>query len=207
MEPTIRTDALIAVQQIDPSKLQEGDIITFYSRDPSLDGAVNTHRIVSIEEENGQYLFTTRGDANNVDDHYTTLEEDLIGKVVFISYPLGKLTRLISNPLIFIPIVLIPLAVLLLINLRNTISLARRIAKEEEEQAVREAVEALRRKRAEAQNARSQAEAVQNAACAEEQNARPQAEAVQNAACAEAHNSRPGDAASQNMAAAENADL
>jgi signal peptidase I len=149
MEPTIRTDALIAVQQIDPSKLQEGDIITFYSRDPSLDGAVNTHRIIAIDQKDGAYSFTTRGDANNIDDHYQTTEADLIGKVIFSSMAWGKAVRLLSNPLIFLPVIILPLAVMLIMNLYRTISLAKKIAREEEEAAIREALEALKKKREE----------------------------------------------------------
>jgi hypothetical protein len=91
-------------------------------------------------------VFSTRGDANNVDDRYDTQEDDLIGQVVFSSYFLGILVRLLANPLIFIPVILLPLAVLLLRNLWHTISLARQIAKQEEERAIRQAMEEIRKK-------------------------------------------------------------
>jgi signal peptidase len=147
MEPAITTDSLIVTHETDPADLEPGDIITFYSSDPMLDGAVNTHRIVSVTQEaDGQYVFVTRGDANNVDDHYETRAEDVIGQVVFISHFLGLLIRLLSNPLVFVPIILLPLAVLLIRNLWNTISLARMIAKQEQEQAIRQAVEEVRRR-------------------------------------------------------------
>jgi signal peptidase I len=149
MEPVIPTDALILVHEVDPSELEVGDIISFYSRDPSLDGAVNTHRIVAIDQSGEEYSFTTRGDANNIDDLYLTREEDLVGEVIFSSVAWGKAVRLLSNPLIFVPCVILPLAVMLILNLRRTILLAQKIAKEEEEAAVREALEALKKKREE----------------------------------------------------------
>lgn len=146
MEPAIPTNSLIVTHTTDPAELEPGDIITFYSRDPMLNGAVNTHRIVSVTQEDGQYVFSTRGDANNVDDRYDTQEDDLIGQVVFSSYFLGILVRLLANPLIFIPVILLPLAVLLLRNFWHTISLARQIAKKEEERAIRQAMEEIRKK-------------------------------------------------------------
>jgi signal peptidase I len=147
MEPSIPLDSLIVVKKTEPSELEVGDVISFYSKDPSLDGAVNTHRIVAIEEDGGHYSFTTKGDANNVEDHYTTTESDLIGKVVLVSYRWGQAVRLLSNPLIFIPIIILPLVIILIMNLHQTISLARKIAREEQEQIVKEALEEMKRKK------------------------------------------------------------
>ncbi|MBP3204621.1 MAG: signal peptidase I [Lachnospiraceae bacterium] len=147
MEPNIPTNSLIVVHRIEPGKLEEGDVISFYSRDPSLMGEVNTHRIVGIEEVGGRYIFSTKGDANNVEDQYVTYGEDVIGKVVFSSYRLGQGVRLISNPLLFVPLIIIPLVIMLGHSLWESITLAAKLAREEEEAAVREALEAIRKKR------------------------------------------------------------
>lgn len=147
MEPNIPTNSLIVVHRIEPGKLEEGDVISFYSRDPSLLGEVNTHRIVGIEEVGGRYIFSTKGDANNVEDQYVTYGEDVIGKVVFSSYRLGQGVRLISNPLLFVPLIIIPLVIMLGHSLWESITLAAKLAREEEEAAVREALDAIRKKR------------------------------------------------------------
>lgn len=147
MVPTYDVDTMILVQETDPSQIREGDVISFYSSDPMLDGAVNTHRVVRIEKDGGQYVYTTKGDGNNVEDPYDVKSEYLVGKVIWSSVILGKISRLVSNPLIFIPVILVPLAVILLSNFFQTISLARKIAKEEEEAAIRESVEQFRKKK------------------------------------------------------------
>ena len=147
MVPTYDVDTMILVQETDPSRIREGDVISFYSSDPMLDGAVNTHRVVRIEKDGGQYVYTTKGDGNNVEDPYDVKSEYLVGKVIWSSVILGKISRLVSNPLIFIPVILVPLAVILLSNFFQIISLARKIAKEEEEAAIREAVEQFRKKK------------------------------------------------------------
>lgn len=149
MEPAIPEGSLLLIKKTDPSALQVGDVISFYSKDPSLNGEVNTHRIMEIEEENGTYLFTTKGDANNVKDIYGTLGSDVIGKVVFSSLFLGKIVRLLSNPLIFLPVVILPLTIIIITNLIRSMKLARKIAKEEEEAAIREAIEKIRNKKKE----------------------------------------------------------
>lgn len=140
MKPSYDTDTLILVKKTDPSEIQVGDVISFYSSDPALEGAVNTHRVTKIEQDGTEWKYTTKGDANNVPDQYGTDSEALIGKVVASSLILGKLARLVSNPLIFIPVILIPLAVILISNMISTVRLAGKIARDEEEAAVREAI-------------------------------------------------------------------
>ena len=149
MEPEIPVNSMIVVEKVDSRELEIGDVISFFSRDPSLYGEVNTHRILEIQEQDGELVFLTKGDANNVSDQYLTLEEDIIGKVVWVSLFIGKLVRLASNPLFFIPCIMIPLVVLLGRNLWESIKLAKQLAREEEEKAVREAIEEIRKRKAE----------------------------------------------------------
>ena len=140
--------ALRVVKNTPPEDIKVGDVISFYSTDPALEGAVNTHRVTAIRQENGEYIYTTRGDANNAEDPYDTPDRYLLGKTVYASVILGKISRLVSNPLIFIPVILIPLAVILISNLVKTISLAKKIAKEEEEEAVKKVLEDLKKRQA-----------------------------------------------------------
>lgn len=79
-------------------------------------------------------------------DRYDVDSRDLLGKVVWSSLILGKIVRLVSNPLIFVPIILVPLAIILIANLVKTVSYARKIAKDEEEAAVKEAIQYIREK-------------------------------------------------------------
>lgn len=147
MAPTYGIDTMVIVKDTKASEIKEGDVISFYSTDPTLDGAVNTHRVVEVKEENGVRTFVTKGDKNNVVDAYDVEEKYLIGKVIYSSKLLGKLSRLISNPIVFLPVILIPLAVILISNLVNTLVLAKKIAREEEENAVREAIKEIREKK------------------------------------------------------------
>ena len=144
MEPTIPEGSMLLIQETDPKSLQPGDIISFFSPDPSLDGALNTHRIQQVVAEGDTLEFITKGDANFLEDQQPVAAQQVVGKVIFISPTLGKFVRLISNPLVFVLAVLLPLAAMLIANLVKALRSAAQLAKEEEEEAVRQALEAMK---------------------------------------------------------------
>ena len=146
MEPEIREDSLLVVKKTPPEDIAPGDVISFFSPDPMLEGAVNTHRVVRIEKENGRIQFITKGDANVIEDAYPTDGSALVGRVVFKSYWLGKTVSLLSNPLVFGTIILLPLVIILVMNLCRAVRIAADIAKKEEEEAVRKALEEIKAK-------------------------------------------------------------
>lgn len=146
MEPEIREDSLLVVKKTPPEDIVPGDVISFFSPDPMLEGAVNTHRVVRIEKENGRTQFITKGDANVIEDIYPTDASALVGRVVFQSYGLGKAVSLLSNPLVFGIIILLPLVIILVMNLCRAVRIAADIAKKEEEEAVRKALEEIKAK-------------------------------------------------------------
>ena len=101
MEPTIPTYSIIVTHAVEPSEIEEGDVISYFSKDPALNGAVNTHRVVDIYEEEGTVFYQTRGDANNADDLYPPTADDIIGKVVFSSYFIGAIVKINQNEILF----------------------------------------------------------------------------------------------------------
>jgi len=79
MEPKINVDDVVIIAKTDAAKLKPGDIITFTAYETD---AVITHRIVDIESTVNGYVFTTKGDRNNVEDSFFTPQDRLIGKYV-----------------------------------------------------------------------------------------------------------------------------
>jgi len=146
MEPEIPVDSLIIVKRADPETVAVGDVISFYSNDPTLGGAVNTHRVTRIERENDELTFITKGDANNIEDRFPVSVRDLIGVVVFTSHALGVFVRLASNPLIFLPLIVVPLFVILITNLVRSVKLTKKLMAEQEEAERREALRAAAQK-------------------------------------------------------------
>ncbi len=138
MEPEIKEGAVIVTKSVPYADIHIGDVISFFSEDPMLHGSVNTHRVISIENEDGVTMFFTKGDANNVADNYPVKEEDYIGKVVYTNKWVGSVVALTSNPLVFVPLIAIPLLYFMISNIMKTVRMAKQIAVEEEAALLRE---------------------------------------------------------------------
>lgn len=147
MEPAIPVHSFIVTEEVDPSSLQVGDIITFRATESSMEGALNTHRITSVYEENGQLMFHTKGDANAVEDAAPVAAVNVVGRVVFVSAALGAVVSLFSNPLVFFPFIILPLVVLMVFEIAKLVKSTKEVARVEDEKALREAVELVRKKR------------------------------------------------------------
>lgn len=96
MEPKISKGDITIVKKIkDVSSLQLGDVLVYEKEQK-----VVVHRIVDIKQQNNQFIFTTKGDANNDDDNYPVYESDVIGivkfKIKFLGYPTIWLSELIN---------------------------------------------------------------------------------------------------------------
>ncbi len=82
MEPTINVGDVIYVDKSYKKKIndiQEQDIIVF-----KMSGRIYCHRVVKINESNGQTLLVTKGDREGQSvDNWTITKEELVGKVNF----------------------------------------------------------------------------------------------------------------------------
>ncbi len=92
-EDHIEVGDLIFCTRPDVEALREGDIVSFMD-----DRIVVTHRIVKIEEQGGQKLYTTKGDANNAEDPPISADQ-IIGKYVGRIPRLGDFAIFLQTPL------------------------------------------------------------------------------------------------------------
>lgn len=82
MKPVFsRGDAVIIEKfnKEEKEEIQTGDIVAFVR-----DNAIIVHRVVKIRKYNNELYYTTKGDANNVNDGDEIKEKDILGKVQFI---------------------------------------------------------------------------------------------------------------------------
>ena len=123
MEPEIPEQSMLLVHKTDPDALQVGDVITFFSSDPTLNGTLNTHRIIRIARQRTGLQFVTKGDANALADRQDVKGSQVVGKVILVSPLLGRLVGLVSTPLVFGLLILLPLLFLLVRSLIGTLRL------------------------------------------------------------------------------------
>ena len=94
MEPTYHVGSLIVVGKTEAEDLKVNDPITFALSDQ----VVATHRIVEINEDNGQLAFVTKGDANEYKDANPVHPKNIIGKPLFSIPLLGYGISYIQQP-------------------------------------------------------------------------------------------------------------
>ena len=97
MEPNYPVGSIVYVKKVDPTTLQEGDVITFMLNE----NAVATHRIVEVvpDEENPNVVrFRTKGDNNDIVDNSLVHGNNVIGKVVGKIPYLGYVSDFVQHP-------------------------------------------------------------------------------------------------------------
>lgn len=77
MESEIPAQSYILIRRANAGEIQLGDVITFYSSDPAIEGMLNTHRVERIAGDG--VSFVTKGDHNLAEDRYPALAENIVG--------------------------------------------------------------------------------------------------------------------------------
>lgn len=135
MEPNYKVGDIVIVKKTDTDELKNKDVITFYSSDPDMEGQIVTHRIIDITEENGQRLFETKGDNNKIADIEKVEENDVIGKVEGRIPYVGKAaTFMQTNRVAFFLIVILPMLVIMAMEVKDIIVIARSGDEDESEE-------------------------------------------------------------------------
>ena len=160
MYPTLLPGDLIFDTEVkDPSTLQKGDIITYWT---IIEGerVLNTHRIDEIyqQEVGGFRIFETKGDKNTTVDALTVHESEIVGKYAFRISGLGKVFDYLQTSEGFLIVVVIPVFLFFLFHLVQFFrvlfeyqNVKNRIKYEQERGRTEDMLEAEKRKQKEAQ--------------------------------------------------------
>lgn len=134
MAPTFNSGDLIIIKACDPSKLVEGDIITFHTIIENA-YALNTHRINSIDDSNGYRTYTTKGDNNAIADTRMISDGDIVGKYVTRLPILGRIIHFLSSATGFLLVIVVPMLLFFVYQVYHlimvSINLKKAIAAEE----------------------------------------------------------------------------
>lgn len=126
MVPTINVQDGIVIRRVEPKDLKQGDIISFLSTDSYYSGKVITHRIIGIEKSaDGDLLYRTKGDNNNVADGSLVNEDNVYGKVIFRLPMLGYIRNFLTTYAGFILCIAVPLLYLILTEVMRVRKLMR----------------------------------------------------------------------------------
>ena len=99
MYPALKKGDAVLLEKVDKKnqdKLKKGDIVAFEE-----DDTIVTHRILSIEEEDGVEQIITKGDNNYTKDVTKKTKDDIIGIVRFriplLGYPSVEISEIRKN--------------------------------------------------------------------------------------------------------------
>ena len=147
MVPTINVEDAIIIARSDPEDLKQGDIISYLATDSYYSGKVITHRIVGIEKsEDGDLLFRTKGDNNNVSDAVLVNEDNVYGKVLFRIPMLGYVRQFLSTYFGWILCIALPILYLVMtevVRVRKMIFNAKKKKENEEIEKLEEDLEII----------------------------------------------------------------
>lgn len=138
---------LVLVKEVDPSTLQEGDIIAYTSQNTENYGGTVTHKIRKLTTDaNGEPGFITYGTTTDTDDELVVTYPFVLGKYQSHIPAVGKFFQFLKTTPGYVVCILIPFLLLIVIQGVNSIRLFRRYKKEQTDEikAEREKIEAER---------------------------------------------------------------
>jgi signal peptidase len=115
MEPALGTGDVSVVRSITPLDARPGDIVTF--RDSDNAKRLITHRVRAMRVQGDAVVFRTRGDANNVSEHWRVPATGEIGRVMYRIPKLGWVLSYARSKGLFVLLLGGALALLLVFEL------------------------------------------------------------------------------------------
>ena len=95
MEPEYSIGDMIIIKETPKEKIKAGDVINYISEDKA---DTITHRVIEVEEKQGQTYYKTKGDNNNSEDPEPINYNQVQGVLVFKISKLGKvITKLLTG--------------------------------------------------------------------------------------------------------------
>ena len=142
METEINAGDIVITKEVNPKILKKGDIIAFKKGN-----IVTTHRIIEMEmENNGNVVFSTKGDNNNTEDDFKVYSNEIEGIFKFKIKKLGNVAMFIQTPIGMVVCLSIPIALIIIIQIiqsRQNLSYVKRKAREQK--SMQEEIEKLKK--------------------------------------------------------------
>lgn len=109
MEPKYKIGDVLISKEVDPATIKVGDTVSYLGTAGDFKDKVITHEVVSIGKDNdGKYLFHTKGLANLVEDPIIS-ESQIYGVVIYKSIILSIIYRIVGTTIGFYLFIILPL--------------------------------------------------------------------------------------------------
>ena len=116
MFPEYEVGDIIIAKEVEPQEIKVGENVVYNGKKGEFKDKIITHEVVKIEEENGEYIFTTKGIANDESDP-TISEDQLLGKIIYKSVVLSFLNKIVNNIYTFYFLIFVPITIIIAKNI------------------------------------------------------------------------------------------
>ncbi len=163
MEPEVPVGSLLVSKSVDIDEIQVGDIINFRAQESGMLGMVITHRVIQrYEDEEGNILLETKGDANRYADGYLVEDVNLIGKTVSYTKDgnlIAGILSLLTNKIGFLACIVVPCLMIGVLTMRDCIKnlrdeieeVSRQLNEKTQEEGIRDPANSLEQQLSEAE--------------------------------------------------------
>lgn len=124
MIPSINVYDAVVTVRVKEDKIKQYDIITFLSKDIQTAGTPITHRVVGIVDTDTGIKYRTKGDHNNTPDFALISPEEVIGRVYLRIPMIGYLQTLLTKPLGWALLIVIPCLLIIGGDLKKLIKIS-----------------------------------------------------------------------------------
>ena len=167
---------LVLIKEVDPTSLQEGDIIAYQSQNSENYGQTVTHKIRSkTTDANGNPGFITYGTTTGVDDETVVTYPFILGKYQMALPQVGTFFQFLKTPQGYIVCILIPFLLLIIYQGLNCVKIFR-LYKAEQMAQLRAEKDALEAQKKQSEEMMAQLLAMQQQMHRQNQTAAPPAE-------------------------------
>lgn len=108
MKPKYDIGDVLIAKEAEPSKIKVGDTISYLGTKSDFKGKVITHEVIGVNKVDGKYIFRAKGLANLVEDPAVS-EEQIYGVVIYKTFLLSTIYRIVATNIGFYLFIIIPL--------------------------------------------------------------------------------------------------
>lgn len=120
MDPVYKVGDVVISKEVEPSTINKGDDVVYLGEKNDFKDKIVTHRVIKIENKDGEYYFTTKGVVNDYSDPVISSDQ-IYGKVVYKPVVLSFLSGVLNTRLGFYLLIFVPVAFLIFLEILDYI--------------------------------------------------------------------------------------
>lgn len=120
MTPVYKVGDMVLAKEVTPNMIKVGDDVVYQGKVDDFAGKTVVHRVIRLSKTNGKYQFVTKGVANTAEDPIV-LEDQVVAKVIYKTFILSFISKIVNNVYGFYFAILVPFTVLIFIEIVRTV--------------------------------------------------------------------------------------